>query len=180
MCLSSQARRTPSTGQCGQLHRQASTQQNTRPSKHQARHHGCMFELDYSLDAAYGYVQSQHGSMCRVQGAAGFCMRRNGQPVAGAVFYDFNGRCIWVHTAGSPGGHWLNRKFLHAYLAYPFVVCGVSCLRGFVHARNERMLKLIAHLGGVVEATLPGAAADGEDMVIAALWKDKLTYGPLA
>lgn len=139
-----------------------------------------MFELDYNLDAAYGYVQSQQAGVFRVQGATGFCMRRNGQPIAGAVFYDYAGRSMWVHTAGSPGGHWLNRRFLQAYLSYPFVACGVSCLRGFVHAGNERMLKLVEHLGGEIEATLKGAAADGGDMVIAALWKEKLTYEPLA
>jgi RimJ/RimL family protein N-acetyltransferase len=139
-----------------------------------------MFELDYNLDAAYGYVQSQQPGLCRVEGSAGFCMRRHGKAIAGAVFYDYNGRSMWVHTAGSPGGHWLNRRFLQAYLSYPFLTCGVSCLRGFVHEGNQPMLRLIAHLGGVIEARLQGAAPDGGDVVIAALWKEKLTYGPLA
>lgn len=103
-------------------------------------------------------------------------LERNGALVAGAMYEGFNGRNIWVHLAGAPGTHWMTRTFLRAGFAYPFLVCGVDRLSGYVNAANAQVRRLNEHLGYEVEATLRGAAPDGGDVLIYVMWKRNCRY----
>ena len=63
-------------------------------------------------------------------------LRKHGALVAAAIYEGFNGQNMWVHLAGLPGARWMTRDFLRAGFAYPFLVCGVKRLSGYVNAGN--------------------------------------------
>ena len=83
---------------------------------------------------------------------------------------------MWVHLAGLPGARWMTRDFLRAGFAYPFLVCGVKRLSGYVIASNTAACRLNEHLGYRVEATLAGAAPDGGDVLIYVMRKEDCRY----
>jgi len=65
---------------------------------------------------------------------------------------------------------------LRFVLAYPFKVCGVSRLSGYVNESNTDARRLNEHLGYQVEATLKGAAPDGGDVLIYVMWRKDCRY----
>ena len=103
-------------------------------------------------------------------------LRKDGELVAAAVYEGFNGRNMWVHLAGVPGQRWMTRDFLRAGFAYPFLVCGVQRLSGYVNSSNLAARRLNEHFGYRVEATLKGAAPDGGDVLIYVMWRKDCRY----
>lgn len=103
-------------------------------------------------------------------------LERDGALTAGIVFEGYNGHNIWGHLAALPGSRWMNRAFLHACFAYPFVQCGVSRLSGYVNASNLAARRLDEHLGFQQEAVLHGAAPDGGDVIIYVMRKKDCRY----
>ena len=133
--------------------------------------------LDYDTDAIYDFLRARVPGLLRTEGAVGIGWRRGSHLAAGAVFEQHNGRTVWAHVAiDAP----LPRRFLRAFLDYPFAVCRVDALRGYVLASNRKLRALACRLGAVEEAVLAGAAGDGGDVVICTLWKGNLKHGPLA
>ena len=103
-------------------------------------------------------------------------LRKHGQLVAAALYEGFNGRNVWVHLAGIPGRKWMTRDFLHAGFAYPFLVCGVHRLSGYVNASNTDACRLNEHLGYQEEARLKGAAPDGGDVILYVMWRENCRF----
>lgn len=101
---------------------------------------------------------------------------RSGRLVAGAVYEGFNGRNLWVHLAGAPGRRWMSREFLRAGFAYPFLVCRVHRLSGYVNESNAAARRLNEHLGFRVETHLEGAAPDGGDVLIYVMRREDCRY----
>jgi len=133
--------------------------------------------LDYDTNAIYAFLKARIPGLLRTEGAEGIGWTCDGALTAGAVFEQHNGRTVWAHVAID--GH-LPRTFFRAFLAYPFGVCRVDALRGYVLASNAPLRQLAKRLGAVEEAVLSGAAADGGDVVICTLWRGKLKHGTLA
>lgn len=132
--------------------------------------------FDYDLDVVLPFAQSLIVGLRRVEDMRAIGLRRNGDLVAAAVYEGFNGQNIWVHLAGLPGGRWMTRDFLRAGFAYPFLVCGVQRLTGWVDASNAQARRLNEHLGYTVETVLHGAAQDGGDVLIYVMWRKDCRY----
>lgn len=134
------------------------------------------YALEYELDAVLPFVQGRMHGLSRADGMRAIGLRRDGRLVAGVIYEGFNGCNMWVHLAGEPGARWMTRDYLRACFAYPFLVCGVQRLSGYVAASNLAARRLNEHFGYRVECTLEGAAPDGGDVLIYVMWRRDCRY----
>ena len=103
-------------------------------------------------------------------------LRHDGELVAGVVYEGFNGRNMWAHVAAMPGARWLRRDYLRACFVYPFVLCGVDRLSGYVNESNAEARRFDEHLGFKEESRLRGAAPDGGDVILYVMWRDECRF----
>lgn len=103
-------------------------------------------------------------------------LERAGRLVAGVLYEGINPRNAWMHVAAEPGARWLNRAYLRACFAYPFQVCGLRRVSGYVDASNTAARRFDEHLGFREEARLMGAAADGGDVILYVMWRDECRF----
>lgn len=129
--------------------------------------------LVYDLERIYPFLKERIPGLMAKEGSVGIGWVSDGSMTAGAVFEDFNGVTVWAHVALDH----LPRTYLRAFLAYPFEVCKVRSLRGYVLASNTKLRNLARRLGAAEEAVLKDAAPDG-DVVICTLWRER--HEPLA
>lgn len=132
--------------------------------------------LDYDLDSVLPFAQSLIVGLKRSEDMRAIGLRREDELVAAAVYEGYNGQNLWVHLAGLPGRRWMTRDFLRAGFAYPFIVCGVQRLSGYVNASNAEARRLNEHFGYRVETVLRGAAHDGGDVLIYVMWRKDCRY----
>lgn len=98
----------------------------------------------------------------------------SGSQLLGVVGFDqFNGASLVMHAAGS--GYWLNREMLRAVFHYPFEVCKVNMLIGFVPSGNTEALRFNKHIGFHTEVVLDGAHPDGA-LVMMTMHRSKCRY----
>ncbi len=133
--------------------------------------HGMTHAFDYDLDAVLPFMQALVPGLARADDMRAIGLRRGGRLVAGVLYEGFNGRNLWMHVAAEPGARWLVRDYLRACFAYPFLVCGVERISGYVNESNTRARRFNEHLGLREEARLRGAAPDGGDVIIFAMWR---------
>lgn len=132
----------------------------------------CMsHSFEYDLEAVLPFVQGLVPGLARAQDMCAIGLRRDGELVAGVLYEGFNGRNIWMHVAAQPGARWLVRDYLRACFAYPFLVCGVDRVSGYVNESNALARRFNEHLGFREEARLRGAAPDGGDVIVFAMWR---------
>lgn len=136
--------------------------------------------LIYDFEEVFDYAKRQIPGLNRNENMVGIGMKRGGQMVAVAVYENLNRHNVWIHIAGQPGRHWLNRKAIQAAFLYPFKVCGVGRISAYIEASNTRSIQFSEHMGFHREATLKGAARDGGDVFIYVLWKKECSYVTLA
>ena len=96
--------------------------------------------------------------------------------VAGVLFDGLNGANVWMHVAAKPGARWMTRDYLRAAFAYPFKVCGVQRISGYVDASNQQARRFDEHLGFQQEAVLKGAASDGGDVLVYVMWRNQCRF----
>ena len=132
--------------------------------------------LEYDLEVVLPFAQSLIPGLARCDGMRGIGLRRHGDLVATAIYEGFNGQNIWAHLAGLPGRRWMTRDFLRAAFAYPYLVCGVQRLSGYVNASNTDARRLNEHLGYEEEARLKGAAPDGGDVILYVMWRENCRF----
>jgi RimJ/RimL family protein N-acetyltransferase len=132
--------------------------------------------LEFAFDPVFAFVKSHLPGLARTDGMTAIGWRKNGELVAGVVYEGFNGRNIWMHVAANPGRDWLRRDYLKACFGYAFTICGVDRVSGYVNASNTDACRFDEHLGFEPEARLKGAAQDGGDVIIYAMWKARCRY----
>lgn len=111
-----------------------------------------------------------------VEHMKGLGLERDGELVAGVLYEGYNGQNVWMHVAAVPGGRWLNRDYLYYCFHYPFNELGVKRISGYVNASNTAARRLDEHLGFKPEAMLTGAAPDGGDVILYAMWRKDCRY----
>ena len=111
-----------------------------------------------------------------VEHMKGLGLERDGQLVAGVLYEGYNGQNVWMHVAGAPGSKWMTRDYLRYCFQYPFNEMGVKRVSGYVNASNTAARRLDEHLGFKPEATLTGAAPDGGDVILYAMWRKDCRY----
>lgn len=119
---------------------------------------------------------SKHMPMQAVVNMKGLGLERDGVLVAGVLYEGFNGQNVWMHVAAEPGGRWMTKDYLHYCFHYPFNEMGVKRVSGYVNASNVEARRLDEHLGFKQEAVLSGAAPDGGDVVVYAMWRDDCRF----
>jgi RimJ/RimL family protein N-acetyltransferase len=132
--------------------------------------------FDYELDSVLAFAQSLIPGLSRSHDMRCIGLRKDGELVAAAIYEGFNGVNVWVHLCGVPGARWMTREFLRAGFAYPFLVCGVKRLSGYVNASNTQARRLNEHFGYREEARLIGAAPDGGDVILYVMWRKDCRY----
>lgn len=132
--------------------------------------------LDFDLESVLPFMQRLIPGLARSEGMRAIGLRRDGELIAGVLYEGFNGQNMWIHVAAEPGRRWLVRDYLRACFAYPFVVCGVNRLSGYVNASNLDARRFDEHLGFREEARLKGAAPDGGDVIVYVMWKSECKY----
>lgn len=117
---------------------------------------------------------------CSVHAWAGYvCLGledESGKLIAGVVLESYNGRNANVHVAGI-GRNWVNRNMLVTFFNYAFRHLKVERLTGLVPSTNHQALAFDKHLGFQWEATLKGAAKDG-DLEILVMRREDCRYLP--
>lgn len=132
--------------------------------------------LTFDFPRVAAFAQARIPSLALQQGMRAIGLERDGQVIAAAIYEGFNGANIWVHLAAVDGRSWLNRDFLRAGFAYPFKVCGVQTLWGWVEARNADARRFDEHVGFKQVACLPGAAGDGGDVLVYAMRRQECRF----
>jgi gamma-glutamylcyclotransferase (GGCT)/AIG2-like uncharacterized protein YtfP len=133
-------------------------------------------ELDFDITKVLPFAQSLIPGLHTSNDMRAIGLRRNDELVAAAVYEGFNGHNIWAHLCGVPGRRWMTREFLQAGFAYPFLVCKVQRISGYVNDSNHEARRLNEHFGYRVEATLRGAAYDGGDVLIYVMRREDCKY----
>lgn len=110
------------------------------------------------------------------EGMVGVGLERDGLLVAGVMYEGVNDHNAWMHVAALPGSRWLTKAYLRFCFAYPFNLCGVSAVRGYVEASNLAARRFDEHLGFRQEAVLDGAARDGGDVLIYRMKRSECRY----
>ena len=132
--------------------------------------------LDFDAERVIPFAQALIQGLHRADDMRAIGLRRDGDLVAAAVYEGFNGQNMWVHLCGVPGRRWMTRDFLRAGFGYPFLVCGVQRLSGYVNASNLEARRLNEHFGYRQEAVLAGAAPDGGDVLIYVMRREDCKY----
>lgn len=122
--------------------------------------------FDYDLEQVLPFMQRLDHGLVRSADMRVIGLRRRGELIAGVAYTGFSGHHLWMHVAGKPGARWCTREYRRACFLYPFVVCGVERVRGYVSASNAASRALAEHMGCTLDATLAGAAPDGGDVLI--------------
>ena len=86
-------------------------------------------------------------------------LERNGEPVAGVIYEDWNGKSVVCHIAIEGR---LSRNFLYAIFHYPFKALGVDKIIAPVSESNLEARMLVEHMGFTEEARLLDAHPDGD------------------
>ena len=136
--------------------------------------------LVYDFEEVFAYAKEHVPGIARREHMVGIGMQVDGKMVAVAVYENLNQHNVWIHIAGSPGRHWLNRRAIQAAFLYPFNVCGVNRISAYIEASNTRSIRFAEHMGFEREATLQGVAIDGGDAFIYRLFKKDCRYVQLA
>lgn len=111
-----------------------------------------------------------------VSGMKGLGLERDGELIAGVLYEGYNGHNVWMHVAAIPGSRWMNRDFLRYCFRYPFNEMGVARVSGYVSSKNVEARRLDENLGFKPEAILKGAAHDGGDVIIYAMWREDCRF----
>lgn len=108
--------------------------------------------------------------------AAAIGLEEDGRLIAGVVYNIYNGPSICMHVAAESGKRWLNRDFLFAAFAYPFIQLGCFRVTGLVRADNIEAKRFDEHLGFKQEGVIRKGASDGTDMILYGMLKEECRW----
>jgi RimJ/RimL family protein N-acetyltransferase len=130
----------------------------------------------YDVPTVSAFMRSLMPGMRTSEDMVAIGLRRNDRLVAGVLFEGINPFNAWMHVAAEPGARWLTRDYLRACFAYPFLICGLKRVSGYVDACNKAARRFDEHLGFREEARLRAAAADGGDVILYVMWRDECRF----
>jgi RimJ/RimL family protein N-acetyltransferase len=130
----------------------------------------------YDVERVVAFMRTLMPGMHTSSDTVAIGLQRNERLVGGVLYEGINTHNCWMHVAGEPGSKWLTRNYLRAVFAYPFLICGLRRVSGYVDAQNHRARRFDEHLGFREEARLRGAAVDGGDVILYVLWRDECRF----
>jgi RimJ/RimL family protein N-acetyltransferase len=102
-------------------------------------------------------------------------LERDGEIVAVTVFDNFSSADCYIHIASDGTKRWMNRGFLAACFAFPFVQLGLRRVTGLVAAKNTAALAFDENLGFAREGYHPHAAGD-DDLITLGLLRENCRF----
>lgn len=105
-------------------------------------------------------------------------LERSGEVVAVAVYDCFTDADCSVHLASDGTRRWMNKEFLIAGFAYPFIQCGFESITGLVPSDNETALNFDLHIGWKYVGTRHRAAKCGKDIIILEMLRNDCRFLP--
>ncbi len=132
--------------------------------------------LVYDVARVFPFLRDRLPGLALHENMAVIGWESGGRITAGVAFEGYNGRNAWVHVAGDTARNWLTRTFIRAVFIYAFRIMDCARISAYVDDANLRSRQFCERFGFVVEALLGGAAADGGDVLIYALWRDDCRY----
>lgn len=133
-------------------------------------------EYTYDLDRVMAFLLENGSRPARQSNQVAMGMLKDGEMVAGVIFDNVGKHNAWLHIAAKPGGKWLIRSAIARPFIYAFKVCKLDRISGYIAASNTRTRRFVEHLGFHQEAVLKGAAEDGGDIVIYAMFSKDCRY----
>lgn len=133
------------------------------------------YKVSANTEEAFRYL-TQFFSLLNVEGQKGIILQRHGVTIAAALYVEYNGANVYIHLAGDPGSHWLNREFLYWVFHYPFIQLGVKRMTSCVDSGNVASIRFTEHLGATREATLAKAGKDGSDVYVYRMFREDCKY----
>lgn len=101
-----------------------------------------------------------------------------GEIRAVALFERFTQGDCQVHLCSDGSRRWMNRAYLVACFAYPFIQLGQRRITGLVPASNESAIRLNLHFGYVIEGRLRQAMPDGSDLLVMGMLRKECRFIP--
>lgn len=133
-------------------------------------------EIVYNEERLFQFILSRIEGLQRTEDMVTMGLTRGGEVTAVAAYEGFNGQNMWVHSAVDDTGVRLTRDFVRACFIYPFDVCKVQRLSGYVNESNAAARRLNEHFGYKEEARLKAAAPDGSDVIVYVMWREDCRY----
>lgn len=93
-------------------------------------------------------------------------IERDGEIVGVAVYDCFSSKTCNMHVASDGTKRWLNKQFLAAVFAYPFMQCKFNSVVALISERNEEAIRFNLAIGFKHVGVLHMAASDGGDIVV--------------
>ena len=118
------------------------------------------------------WVASHLGTRYWAEGSTALGLVRDGVPVAGVIYENWNGKSVVVHLVAKDR---LTPRFIAAICDYPFNVCGAVKAIAPVEISNLKSAKLVEKMGFVSEATLRNCHPNG-DIVLYTLTKSDCRF----
>jgi RimJ/RimL family protein N-acetyltransferase len=119
---------------------------------------------------------NRHRPLEFIQGMRGIGLERDGELIAGIIYEGWNYQSIWAHIAAEPGSQWLNKEYLRFCCNYPYEICNVKFVLGYMDATNTHALRFAKHLGFEEETRIREAATEGGDILILKMRKENCRY----
>lgn len=108
--------------------------------------------------------------------AIGLGIERDGRLCAGVVYCMNNGRNLHAHIASDGSRRWMTRDFRREMFAVPFAEIGVARITATTPSGNNQAIAFLLGLGFELEARLSGAAADGSDLLVFAMFRERCPW----
>jgi RimJ/RimL family protein N-acetyltransferase len=118
------------------------------------------------------WVYARIGGIYHPEASASIGLERDGEIVAGVVYYNWNGASAMASIAASAP---LSREFLGAIFRYPFDVGGLAQIVVTITGNNLRSLRLADRMGFTEQARLPDAHPAG-DLVFMVLRRENCRF----
>jgi len=118
--------------------------------------------VDFVIDRVCGGISLGHGT--------GIGTSRDGVLVGGCVYYTWNHRNVFMHSAADDS-RWLNRTYLHYLFDYAFNVCNVERITGLVDEDNIHAQQFNNRIGFELETRMKNACPSG-DILVYVMYKD--------
>lgn len=131
--------------------------------------------LTYNQPETWAFLARMLPSLARADGMVTIALERGGEVVAAVAYEGINHAHCWMHMAVERAEA-VTRDFVRAAFAYPFLVCGVKMVRGYVEASNEAARSIDERLGFRKDAVLEGAAQDGGDVIVYAMRRSECRF----
>lgn len=105
-------------------------------------------------------------------------LERRGELVAVVVFDDFTRCGCHLSVASDGSAHWLNREFITAIAAYPFIQLAMRRITAVIATKNTASLRFCEHLGFRHEGLIRHCMAD-DDAFLMGMLRTECRYLPL-